>query len=330
MVICMTGSQSKSFLAYLLALCCLLLIQGCATTRDTSIGIEQAYAQLNDNTLPGQYAPILAPQESELEYNRIGHAAAQLNEKGEEEIYIATNEALLYTQEQAFTSSLGNRYHNLIYRFHFPYVPKSHLTAGNNGGLFVVITLDQAQQPVLITTVHSCGCYLAIIPTSYLPFEAYPENWDVESQVVFGEHLPGRLNYPDEFSTDWRPVIQLRSGNHRVMDIRLERTDQLDVKIIPITLTPIESLEKLAIGDGHTSFFHDSGRLQGYAKGANKPWEKLLMSWWTFDLQVGHDKKLGDPAETGTLFYTSLKPWARQKSNMWLFANFLDYWDWKL
>lgn len=54
------------------------------------------------------------------------------------------------------------------------------------------------------------------------------------------------------------------------------------------------------------------------------------MSWWTFDLYIGNDKRLGDPAETGTVFYTSLKPWARDKSNMWFFADFLDYWGWQL
>ncbi len=327
----MTNPQSKSFISLLLGLCCLLILPGCATMHETVINIEQAYAQLDDNSLLGQYAPILASQQPELEYNRIGHAAARLNNKGKEEIYIATDTALLYTQEQAFTSSLGNDYRNLIYRFHFPYVPKSHLTGGNNGGLFVIITLDQQQRPVLITTVHSCGCYLAIIPTSYLPKKAYPKDWDTGShQDVFGEQLPSQLNYPDEFSTVWRPLIQLRSGNHRIMDVRLERADQLDLKIIPIKLAPIESLQALTLGEGHTSFFNKSGRLKGYVKGANKPWENILMSWWSFDLQVGHDKKLGDQTETGTLFYTSLKPWARQKSNLWLFADFLDYWGWKL
>ena len=271
--------QPKCSTVFFIALLsCLLILGGCATTPAPSTAIEQRYAQLHDASLAGQYAPILAPQETALEYNRIGHAAARLDENGEEEIYIATDTAALYEREQTFTSTQGNHYLNLIYRFHFPYVPKSHLTAGHNGGLLVIITLNQQHQPVLITTVHSCGCYLAMIPTSYLPPEAYPRGWDLNSQVVYGERLPGRLNYPAEFSTDWRPVMTLRSGTHRVMDVRLERVDQSGQQFIPLTLMPMEVLERLPLDGGHTSFFYESGRLKGYVKGANKPWEKLLMS----------------------------------------------------
>ena len=53
------------------------------------------------------------------------------------------------------------------------------------------------------------------------------------------------------------------------------------------------------------------------------------MSWWALDWYVGVDKELGKPDE-GRVFYTSLKPWARKRSNMEDFTTFLDYWGWDL
>jgi hypothetical protein len=305
----------------------LLILQGCAGTR-VNPGVEDLrYSHADDGTLAGRYAPIIAPQRTSQEYNRVGYAAARLDRNKQEEIYINTSGAVFYTDEQSFVAGSGRRYHNLIYRFHFSRVPQLHLTAGDNVGLFVVITLDEQQRPVLIITVHSCGCYLAMVPTSYLPATAYPADWDASTQSVYGETLPGRLDYPTEFSSELRPVIRLRDATHRVMDIQLGRPEPDDTQV---DLLPVASLDNLSLGDGHTSFFYESGRLKGYVKGAFKPWELLLMSWWILDLNVGRDKKLGDPAETGTVFYTSLKPWAREASNMWFFADFLAYWGWRL
>lgn len=307
----------------------ILLLCGCAVTPFEPPRAEHSYGYFDDGSLAGRYAPIIAPQQPEWEYNLIGRAAARYGESGEEQIYIDTRQPVFYFQEQAFVTVRGNRYRNLIYRFHFPAVPRYHLTAGDNGGLFVIITLDERQQPVLITTVHSCGCYLAFIPTSYLDRAAYPDGWDAGSQVVYGEVLPGRLDYPPQFDATLRPRIMLRSGTHRVMNV-----DLVTAANYPpgwkVDLLPMSALDHLPLGAGETSFFYPSGSLKGYVKGAFKPWELLLMSWWSFDLHVGRDKRLGDPGETEVVFYTSLKPWARDESNMWFFADFLDYWGWRL
>jgi hypothetical protein len=90
-------------------------------------------------------------------------------------------------------------------------------------------------------------------------------------------------------------------------------------------------LDHLSIENGGTtSFFEESGPRHGYVKGSAKPMEKLLMSWWALDLRVGEDKKLGDSADEGPVFYTSLKPWDRTASDMRIFAQFLSYWGWGL
>ena len=53
------------------------------------------------------------------------------------------------------------------------------------------------------------------------------------------------------------------------------------------------------------------------------------MSWWAFDWRIGEDKKFGKDENDGILFYTSLKPWSRKKSDMRNFISFLKYWGWK-
>ncbi len=315
---------------YLIIIVLLGWLQGCATPHLSPTTANQVFANFDNDSLLGRHAPIIAPQGTKFDHNRIGRAQARRDDDGKEKIYIATDQPTFYSREQTFTTARGNHYQNLIYRFHFPHVPQPRLTAGKNGGLFVILTLNAQHQPVLITTVHTCGCYLAIVPTSYLASTAYPEKRGSGRQKVFGESLPGRLDYPTPFTGEWRPMIHLRRDNHRVMDITLSRQAQLQGSVETVQLTPISALDRLPLDKGQTSFFHPSGRHKGYVKGASKPWELLLMSWWTFDLHIGNDKRLGDPAETGTVFYTSLKPWARDASNMWFFADFLDYWGWQL
>lgn len=318
--------MKQSHHLYSVAILLSLLLGGCASAPMVPAVADQIYSHSGSDSLLARYAPIIAPQQTALAYNRIGRAAARLDESGKEEIYINSDQPVFYTQEQDFTTARGQRYHNLIYRFHFTEVPQPHLTAGKNGGLFVIITLNEQQQPLLITTVHSCGCYLAMVPTRYLDAAAYPPGWDIKRQSIYGESLPGRLDYPQSFSPDLRPLITLRSGTHRVMHIAIVNRDQYQNKGGEVQLLPMAAFDQLPLGAQQTSFFDASG----YVKGAFKPWELLLMSWWSLDLNVGRDKRLADPAETGVVFYTSLKPWARDASNMWFFADFLDYWGWRL
>jgi hypothetical protein len=56
----------------------------------------------------------------------------------------------------------------------------------------------------------------------------------------------------------------------------------------------------------------------------------IFMSLISLDLFVGSDKIYADPAVSGNPFYTSLKPWRRDDSDMWDFPRFLAYWGWGL
>ncbi|MCL7489588.1 MAG: hypothetical protein M8357_15585 [Desulfobulbaceae bacterium] len=41
--------------------------------------------------------------------------------------------------------------------------------------------------------------------------------------------------------------------------------------------------------------------------------ERLLISWWAFDWNIGEGKKLSADKKEPPVFFTSLKPWARQR-----------------
>ena len=94
---------------------------------------------------------------------------------------------------------------------------------------------------------------------------------------------------------------------------------------------PIDALKELELKyNKTTSFFENSGSRKGYVKESHKIRERLFMSWWALDSRIGEDKMFGKNRNDGILFYTSLKPWAREKSDMRDFIAFLKYWNWNL
>lgn len=305
------------------------------TPRSGTPGQSVAYVPAAEDTRLARYAPVVVAEHTGHAYNRVGRPRARRHDDGEVEIYVDPGEPVLYARQREFETDEA-RYTNLVYRVHFEKVPFSlipfHLTAGRNVGLLFVLTLNGRGEPVLLTTVHTCGCYLAFLPTSYLPDSAYPPGWDTGGQRVFGETLPGQLDYPERFDQTLRPVIFVRHATHRVMDVQIADPAALQEVHRPVTapLAPMAALERLPLNGATTSFYDTSGFRKGYVRGSFKPFELLLMSWWTFDLHVGADKAYGDSEETGTVFYTSLRPWRREASDMWEFAEFLEFWGWDL
>jgi len=281
------------------------------------------------------YAPLFLAHDYKAPYNRIGQPAAKYDDQGREQIYVESENPVVYFLTRDFNTPKGN-YTNLIYRVHFPGVPFSlipfNLTAGDNIGLIIVITLDSQQRPVLVTTVHTCGCYLAIVPTSFLPRDALPEKWREKPITVYGETLPGLVDYSK--SKDPKLLVYLRPEVHRVLDLQIIDSRELQevprFKVIHADLRPARELEKIPLGDGFTSFYHHKGVLKGHVKGSIKPFESIFLSLPSLDFFVGTDKVYADPKESGNPFYTSLKPWNRNASEMWDFAKFLAFWGWRL
>ena len=282
-----------------------------------------------------RFAPVFLTYDHRNDYNLIGRPTAEYDECGRESIYVNKNEPVIYYRVSRFTTPKGV-YTNYIYRVHFPEVPFSffpfHLTAGKNVGLMVFVTLDRNNRPVLVTTVHTCGCYASIVPTSYLPRDAFPEDWEDGPLDVYGETLPGKLNYNEK--TEPGLLVHVRPGVHRVMDLEiidapvLFHAGNLDRTVME--LQPMDGLDRIPINGKTTSFYHKEGLLKGHVKGSIKYWETLLMGLISLDLFVGTDKAYDDTDLTENPFYTSLKIWNRNASDIWHFERFLEFWGWRL
>jgi hypothetical protein len=280
------------------------------------------------------HAPVFQADGLSHDYNKIGRPSIRKKGGTEPVIYVDTERPTLYVMKRAFTTNKGD-YTNLIYRIHFPKSPFKlipfNLTAGKNVGLMVVITLDDQKKPMLVTTVHTCGCYLAIIPTTYLPRDFYPKKWQQRPLKVYGETLPAILDY--EKIAEPRLLVTLRPVVHRVMDLKLVAEAEFHGKqnnVEYMEFMDMDTLARLPINGETISFYHERGLLRGHVKGAIKAWETLFLSLVSLDLFVGTDKAYADTRETGNPFYTSIKPWNRKKSNMWNFVPFLQFWGWRL
>ncbi len=319
-------------ISFVVVLFCLLW-QGCAhqfplpqEARHTVYTVTAAA-----NPVVRKWAPAFLVYGYNDVYNRIGSAAAQQDGT----IGIDTDRPTVYVMQRSFVTEKAE-YTNIIYRVHFPGVPFSlipfNLTAGDNVGLMVVVTLNAKHQPVLVTTVHTCGCYRAFVPTSYLPDDALPERWSFDrEQNVNGEKLTPQISFANK--DDPVLLLELRPELHRVMSVAVAPADQLSgnrYDRVEMAVAPADALQALPMNGESTSFYYSEGWRKGHVKGSIKPLESLFMSLVSLDLFVGSDKIYADPEVSGNRFYTSLKPWRRDDSGMWDFAGFLTYWGWRL
>ena len=268
----------------------------CATVPQAPVAEQSVVSVVQDaGTIIGRYAPLFLIENNAAAYNRIGTPQASVADDGQETITVDPDRATFYVRQQAFTTP-GGTYTNLIYRVHFSEVPGGwapfHLTAGKNVGLLVIITLNNRHQPLLVTTVHTCGCYLAFIPTAYLPMDAWPAGWQKARQAIYGEELPGFLDTNSGPPERTRPAIVLRDRTHRVKDIRWAGAGVPEnVSAIAAVLQPLEALERLPLEmGGVSSFYETAGSRRGYVKESYKLRERLFMSWWALAWRWGEDE----------------------------------------
>lgn len=168
-----------------------------------------------------QHSPVFIIEKPEHDYNRIATPVPVLNGKDKPTISMDTESATVFAEERVWEGNSGN-YTNLIYRIHFSEIPfrlwPLHLGAGKNIGLFVIITINDNNQPLLITTLHTCGCYLSFTPTSYLDPKYFPDNWSIDRQYIYGEDLPAFLKFQNNQSSE-KITLLLRESTHRVKNI---------------------------------------------------------------------------------------------------------------
>lgn len=292
--------------------------------------------QTGEQTLIASYLPVFIIEEQSKPYNKIGTPRARLTANGDERVFINIEEATIYTEERKFRTT-SDTYTNLIYRIHFPETPYSlfpfQIGAGKNVGLIVIITLNESNKPVLYTTVHTCGCYLAFIPTTNLLKSAYPPGWPEKEQVVYTETLPSVLNPQDKSIMNPTLMVLIRDSSHRIKNVWLSEGSLLkNYAYTLIGVQPLSLLEHLPLNgsDRTSSFYETSGQRIGYVKESHKPFERLFISWWALDWNIGEDKKLSADKNELPVFFTSLKPWARTASDLRDFPKFLTYWGWGL
>lgn len=323
--------QSRPF-TFILFLAALFSFSGCCSkSTDYSSGI------LYTTEAPQQELLIKSPpafyvKSGEKLYNKIGTPAVT-QDNGIPTVLVNSTTPTIYTETSSFTTAVG-RYTNQIYRIHFSEVPfgwcNLNITTGNNPGLLFIYTFNANDKLVLITTVHSCGCYLAFFPTKELPKESFPPNWPEETQSVYGYTLPAII--ASHSSTVSNPYyFTLESGTHRISNITHTAKAGHNLRIGPLMqIQPMENLYHLPYGDESISFFENNGRRAGYVKNNTKILERVLISWWAFDIHVGEDKAYGKSDSSTIPFYTSLKFWQRNNSDMKNFSRFLNYWGWSL
>ena len=314
----------------------LLFLASCARSpAPTDIGRPLAFTSDDHDSPAGRFLPVFLIDNPRETYNLPGSPRATVAPNGEEIISVDPTHASIYAKEQQFSTEKGT-YTNLIYRIHFPKTPLSifpfNIGAGSNVGLLIIVTLNSHGQPLLYTTLHTCGCYLAFVPTTSLDEAAYPKYWQKNRrQQVYSQSLPSILDFSTKDPSKSQTVVHIASATHRIRDIWL--ADQASLAAFNsrnIQLRPLDSLKTLpTAGGGTRSFYETSGGRKGYVKGSRKIWERLLIGWWALDWRVGEDKEFASERQDGPVFYTSLKPWARDASDLRNFAAFLSYWGWK-
>lgn len=321
----------------LLSVCSLLLsiflFAGCSLHTHSSPADLLAYSVKERDGLMKRHAPRFYIEAPERSYNRIGGVIYSELEK---KVVVDPDMPVMYGEKRTFISTGGEQYTNYIYRVHFQGTPLSfnpfYLGAGENIGLLVIVTTNRKQEPVLYTSLHTCGCYLAFIPTNYMISEQLPAGWQDGLQDIYGEILPAMFEINNSGDDMPQLNILVRDATHRIMDAWLDRKSPAEeAKEADIVIKSMRSLEYIETGNNYsTSFFESGGRRMGYVKRSEKIWERLFISWWALDYRVGEDKYLGRDIDDGPVFYTSLKPWAREASDLRDFASFLHYWGFRL
>ncbi|WP_419177061.1 hypothetical protein [Desulfosediminicola sp.] len=320
------------YISYIFVIFIVSLMSSCSLHHTNVPESNLLSYDVDGDSLLAQNAPTFVIERPGDDWNRIASPVIQENHR-ERKVTLDSDTATIYAETRRWKGA-RDVYTNLIYRVHFTKIPfrliPFNLTAGKNVGLMVIITINSRKEPVLVTTVHTCGCYLAFIPTSHLDQHSWPENWKSERQRIYGEILPGMLTIEQGFEES-PLVLLLRESTHRVKDVHLHSDSESQLHL-QAHLAPMQSLSDIEDGDqGIThSFFETEGSRKDYVIDSHKIWERLFISWWALDWRVGEDKRLGQDTSDGIVFYTSLKPWARRESDLRDFANFLQYWGWNL
>jgi len=264
------------------------------------------------------YAPVFVVEKGARSYNRVGTPEIRLS-GAREKVRVNPDAPAAFTEVRR--DRIGETgLLQLLYRVHFtrlPFKPSVFFEMHRNVGVLAIVTLRESDlQPILFTTVYTCGCYRALLPTDLFPPEALPTDWPAKEKRFFGKTLPAIVRHPKPRRS--RLTVRLASKTHRVYEVETLEEPPLGSRVdLPVRAT--EELRRLPVagsGEAIASFFYTDGPLKGHVRGAWSPIEGLLAGPLFLDLTLGMDKDFGDPEVTGTPFYTSLLPWKREVSRL--------------
>lgn len=330
-----TSVVSKAILPFVLLLAVTFFLSGCSSSK---YGIEKHHFLVyvaDTRTADLNATPNFIVTKPDLSFNKIGtpkvrevHSANSTNPK----VVVSPAVPTLYYERQQFTTE-KDTYSNEVYRIHFEKVPLGfplfNITAGNNPGLLIIYTYNSMNSLVLITTLHTCGCYLAFFPTGELSKSSYPNSWPEKKQWVYGQTLPPFIQL-DSIETYRKIFFTLESETHRISNAEAAPFATEPDKLTTMRLEPMSNLYKLPYLNKEISFFETEGPRKGYVRNNSKILERILISWWALDWRVGEDKAFGGGDDSDVILYTSLKFWDRAASDLKNFPRFLQYWGWDL
>ena len=164
-------------------------------------------------------------------------------------------------QRIAFTRYRGQTLTQLVYSIWFPERPASQmidLLAGHLDGVMIRITLDERGIPLLVDSIHSCGCYHLFFPTPRLSLRPAPHShmeWAFVPATLpvlaAGQRVQVRLAPASHYLVDIRPFDNVL----RAADIRYGLRDDNELRSLPI------------MNAGYKSVFGNDGIIDGSQRG---------------------------------------------------------------
>lgn len=299
---------------------------------ETAVYVPPACPELqssaSDEALLRCFAPVIVAAGVEESFNRVGSLLLEHGTFGGLAVRVDPDVPSLYAEVRPDIVG-GEMVLQLVYRLHFERIPfrLEHFfyEAHRNPGLLLVVTIDPRDlRPLFVTSAQTCGCYTAVLPTENVRRAALPDDWPADRLHVYGQTLPAILERPEAGA---RPVVRLQADNHRVTDLGFASAPpagrRVDLSLVPMALLRSMPVEGDVDGE-RASVFHQTWPARGHLRGAWNPFEGLtVFGLVALDPMVGMDKDFGDPAKTGTEFYTMLTPWRQSASRLDRFDRLL-------
>ena len=234
------------------------VVQRYADSLRDALGIPQLGAG-DWSQLLMQYAPII-----DIEHGARGPAATDrfgaLGFDHSTQPVVDSQQPRVY-QRIAFTRVQGKTLTQLVYAIWFPERPANQwidLLAGRLDGVMIRITLDERGAPLLVDSIHACGCYHLFFPTPRLAPRPPPTpgmEWAFMPTALpamkIGQRVQVRLAASSHYLVDIRAHDELQSTT----DIRYQLRDDNDLRALPLA------------GNGSKSLFKSDGLIAGTERG---------------------------------------------------------------